>query len=335
MILKKRTSKLLKQGFKLFLTYCTVLFVIYFTSCEVNPTEELTSGFTVNKREGSVPLTVSFKSKANGAARQVWEFGDSSKSTEQNPVHTYYDTGNFVVTFTTYGSGKLVSSSSTTISVTEPTADFSIDQKSEWAPSKINLSNLTDWASELTFDFGNGGSSNEQNPSVLFKDGGTYDITLTAKGTINNITWNKSVTKTIVIKEEPSKIFISNINLTKYPEKQPDGSEWVTGGNPNVYVRLIDAMSGEVLWQSNTLENFNSNSLPKEFSKIDYTIDDLSKKYAIELIHAGNTFNTWMGGYYLKGEEWKSVDGSPYPNQITLKHPNTETEFKIDIEWLP
>ena len=335
MIFNKQTPRFLKTGIKPFFVCSAILFVLYFASCDENSTEEPTSGFTVNKREGSVPLTVSFNSRANGATGYVWEFGDGSKSTEQNPTHTYYDTGNFVVTFTVQGTGDDVYKSYTTITVKEPTVDFAIDQKSEWAPNKINLSNLTDWASDLTFEFGNGEKSNEQNPSVFYSNGGTYDIKLTAKGTINKTEWNKSVTKTIVIKEEPTKIFISNINLIKYPEKQPDGSEWETGGNPNIYVQLIDAMSGEILWKSNTISNFQPNNLPKQFSQVDYTINDLSKKYAIEILHDGNIVNNWMGGFYVKGEEWKSKDGSPYPKQITLKYPNTETEFQIDIKWLP
>lgn len=47
---------------------------------------------------GSAPLTVTFHDISTGSPeRWLWQFGDGSTSTEQNPVHTYYLNGTYTV----------------------------------------------------------------------------------------------------------------------------------------------------------------------------------------------------------------------------------------------
>jgi len=43
---------------------------------------------------------VSFTGNATGASEFSWDFGDNTSDTAQNPVHTYQDTGTYVVYFT-------------------------------------------------------------------------------------------------------------------------------------------------------------------------------------------------------------------------------------------
>ena len=45
----------------------------------------------------SAPLTVQFANTSTGATAYIWDFGDSTTSTDINPVHTYTDTGVFTV----------------------------------------------------------------------------------------------------------------------------------------------------------------------------------------------------------------------------------------------
>jgi len=47
---------------------------------------------------------VSFTDQSAGASSWLWDFGDGNSSTQQNPVHTYANSGTFVVTLTVNGS---------------------------------------------------------------------------------------------------------------------------------------------------------------------------------------------------------------------------------------
>lgn len=66
-----------------------------------------TSGFTytINNKE------VKFNNTAIYAEEYVWDFGDSSSSTEKSPTHTYVSPGKYKVSLTSTGiTGKTESS---------------------------------------------------------------------------------------------------------------------------------------------------------------------------------------------------------------------------------
>ena len=55
------------------------------------------ANFTSNVTTGYAPLTVQFTDLSKNATSWKWNFGDATYSTEQNPVHTYTEEGNFTV----------------------------------------------------------------------------------------------------------------------------------------------------------------------------------------------------------------------------------------------
>jgi PKD repeat protein len=55
--------------------------------------------FSTSKTFGPAPLTVDFTDTSiNGPTSWIWDFGDGTRATEQNPSHTYGSAGNFTVT---------------------------------------------------------------------------------------------------------------------------------------------------------------------------------------------------------------------------------------------
>jgi len=57
--------------------------------------------FSANTTSGNAPLNVQFTdTSSNYPTSWIWDFGDSSTSTEQNPTHTYTKPGNYTVTLT-------------------------------------------------------------------------------------------------------------------------------------------------------------------------------------------------------------------------------------------
>jgi len=54
--------------------------------------------FTASPRQGPLPLTVQFSDQSTGVPESwTWNFGDGALSSEQNPQHTYTETGAFTV----------------------------------------------------------------------------------------------------------------------------------------------------------------------------------------------------------------------------------------------
>jgi PKD repeat protein len=57
--------------------------------------------FTATPTSGKRPLKVKFTDQSTGYPTSwIWEFGDKSKSTSQNPIHKYTSAGSHTVTLT-------------------------------------------------------------------------------------------------------------------------------------------------------------------------------------------------------------------------------------------
>jgi len=116
-----------------------------------------------------------------------WSFGDGSSSSLQNPVHTYASTGNYSVTLS-------ISSANCSDSVTQTVvvsngnpsgcqAAFSAFPDST-NPSLIYFTDLsTGGPTSWSWNFGDGNTSNSQNPSHLYTSAGSYSVSLIIHGT--------------------------------------------------------------------------------------------------------------------------------------------------------
>jgi PKD repeat protein len=70
------------------------------------------SPFRANRTADPAPLTVSFYDLTlGGPVKWIWDFGDTSGSSERNPVHTFKSPGKYTVTMNTVISGSMYSNS--------------------------------------------------------------------------------------------------------------------------------------------------------------------------------------------------------------------------------
>ena len=99
---------------------------------------------------------------------------------------------------------------------TPPKADFSFSADPE-DYTLISFSNTSSSATDYSWDFGNGETSTDKNPSSTFPDG-TYTVTLTATDKLGA---SNTVTKEITI-EQPAK-FIPNILEAGFEDGTLDG----------------------------------------------------------------------------------------------------------------
>jgi outer membrane protein OmpA-like peptidoglycan-associated protein len=79
-----------------------------------------TARCTATPSSGAPPLTVDFRSVGTsdaGVKSYAWDFGDGTKSTEQNPKHTYSSAGNYNATCTVTDNNNLTGSGSAPVSV--------------------------------------------------------------------------------------------------------------------------------------------------------------------------------------------------------------------------
>ena len=179
---------------------------------------------------GSVPLNVSFRRETDlKGLIYSWDFGDGNISTTENPVHQYSNIGMYNVNLTIKGE----SGYNRTIFLEKPViaerpsippiADFTQNNTNGGAPvsikfSDISTGDITGWS----WNFGDGISSNEQNPVHNYTVPGKYSVSLFVSGPGGNHTVKKEDLILIgTILPKPDKIPESTSTNIPAPEVTP------------------------------------------------------------------------------------------------------------------
>ena len=144
-----------------------------------------TADFTANPLVGIAPLSVQFADSSTGLPTSwLWEFGDGSTSTSANPLHVYQNNGSFSVRLTvSNSSGQDTRSKTGYITVASnpspPVADFSGNPLTGSAPLAVQFSDQSSGGTAWFWEFGDGASSSERNPSHSYQTAGSFSIRLT------------------------------------------------------------------------------------------------------------------------------------------------------------
>jgi len=128
---------------------------------------------------GCSPLLVHFKNLSENAESYLWDFGDKTSSSEQNPSHTYNIAGNYIVKLTvTNIAGE--SSHNGIITVYEkPTAVFNVYPTEVINNAQIVVfTDFSNFSVSWLWNFGDGTTSVEESPWHKYSAEGTYKITL-------------------------------------------------------------------------------------------------------------------------------------------------------------
>ncbi|MFN5224786.1 MAG: PKD domain-containing protein [Bacteroidota bacterium] len=130
---------------------------------------------------GCAPFTANLYDNSSSSSSWLWSFGDGATSTSANAIHTYNQAGVYNVTLQTQSNGSSCSqfvNPFITYVLTEGEANFSVTNTlcppytSTFIDSSIN-------AVSWLWDFGDGTTSTLQNPSHVYTNGGSYNVSLT------------------------------------------------------------------------------------------------------------------------------------------------------------
>lgn len=141
----------------------------------------LVASFTATPVQGQVPLTVQFvDTSTDQPVSWLWNFGDGVTNRTQNPVHTFTTSGVYTVRLdATNNLGSCWYTS--TISVSPLVASFTSNQTTGPVPLIVQFTDKsTDQPTSWNWTFGDGTSSNLQNPVHTYMKNGTYTINLSA-----------------------------------------------------------------------------------------------------------------------------------------------------------
>ncbi|HVG42037.1 MAG TPA: PKD domain-containing protein, partial [Chitinophagaceae bacterium] len=199
--------------------------------------------FISDKQSGCFPVNIQFNDKStpvNGYKNEswLWDFGNGTQSTQQNPRATYKSSGNFTV-FLKVTNDKGCSKTITKINHIDITPGVSIGFNNPQltvcnTPYTIPFANTTTGPGTVQYnwDFGDGGKSTAQNPTHSYTKDGTYPVTLIATsnlGCSDTLVKDKAVIipKTATDFKIPDTICVNKpLFLFNSTDPEPENSVW-------------------------------------------------------------------------------------------------------------
>ena len=164
-------------------------------SCPVSETQTVSisapiADFPAPPKFGCGPLTVNFTdassiSGTNTIVGWAWDFGDGSTSTAQNPSHVYDKPGLYNVKLRITDSKGCTNEKTRVnyVQVIGPDVQFGTTTTTLLGgPGAVTFQDQTTFGAPITswaWSFGDGGTSNLQNPTHTYNTSGTFDVNLT------------------------------------------------------------------------------------------------------------------------------------------------------------
>ena len=228
-------------------------------------------------------MDVKFTDKSTGnVSGWNWDFGDGTTSTEQNPTHTYSTPGTYTVILTVTGPGgdkSKIQTNYITVNYPAPIAGFDTNTTKGTAPLNVKFTdkstgNVTSWK----WNFGDGTTSTEQNPTHKYIKAGTYTVKLT----VTNHGSSTVQTKIITVIPETTK---------------PTAKASLNGGiyNTNKSVTLSMNEKGSIYYTTNGTTPTTTST--KYTSPISIASTTILKFFAVDI--AGNKSHGYKMTYII------------------------------------
>ena len=169
------------------------------------------AAFSTPNLSGCAPLVVNFTSNSLDVDSYLWEFGDSTTSTNQNPAHIYNRPGIYSVSLI---ASNLLGCSDTLVKsqyirVLGPITNFTASAFSGCDPFLVDFSDLSQDAVNWSWFFGDGYASTSQNPAHLYQDTGSFTASLVTHDTAGCASYYE-LPQQIVVYPIPRSSFTTN-----------------------------------------------------------------------------------------------------------------------------
>lgn len=190
-----------------------------------------------------------------------WDFGDGNTSTSENPTHAYAAGGTYNATLTVTNILGCTDSYSTTVNALNvPLLGGIIGDDGDGntincllpgnptTSQTVSFFNNTTGAVSYTWDFGNGNTSTDPNPSNFYDTFGTFPVTMTATGP-NGCT----VTETIEVVFEKFVSASLVLDVTEYSGCAPLSLSTLTNNSINANTFVWDFGDGSAPYTTTTM----------------------------------------------------------------------------------
>ncbi len=161
------------------------------------PIDPPEAAFALSDSVVAVDTDIRFEDRStNNPTQWLWDFEGSGQETAENPFRRWQQPGTYTVRLTAINEGGRSTTETEVTVLARPTASFRFEMVDDDTVRFINESANAD---SYTWNFGDGTTSNEANPTHDFR-GGSFDVTLTASNEVASAT---SQSQRITISQPP------------------------------------------------------------------------------------------------------------------------------------
>src|SRR6185312_1582759 len=191
-----------------YLFFTALIFLLRFTAFSQISASTLT---------GCAPLVgVTFSYTPGGATNPLWNFGDGTSASLQNPTHTFATKGTYVVTYTATG----VSAQSVTITVFgKPSPSFTVTTPAQGCiPLAISFQDNSTSGGGATIStwqwgFGDGGFSltNSATQTYTYSVGGQFNVNIKITDS-NHCDSSITINNMVIVSQKPTVSLVTSPN---------------------------------------------------------------------------------------------------------------------------
>ncbi|NGP90182.1 PKD domain-containing protein [Fodinibius halophilus] len=209
-----------------------------------------------------------------------------------------------------------------------PTASFSVEGDM-FTGGEIQFNNSSKDADSYTWEFGDGTTANESNPTKSYTEYGKVTVTLTAK----NEDGEDSISKTITV--EPKTMFIKKIEIVDMPFTNENGEGWDTNSAPDVFINLLNDVGGKHTMGS-TYTDLGKSDLPAyweyqspglEIGRVDFDTNFIFSIIDEDEFTANEFIESVPTDYFTIRKQWLSET----PETAEVK--SDEGTIRLTLEW--
>ncbi|MFC5282542.1 PKD domain-containing protein [Pedobacter alpinus] len=203
-------------------------------------------------------VIVKFNNKSIGAIAYLWDFGDGTVSTDENPVHQFGNTkAAYTVTLISYSSFGCATTSEKVDYIKlgiAPKADFTVSPglTIQYPNYRFEFKNKTaGTANTYTWDFGDGTTSSLTDPIHSYADTGSYKVNLLVT---NQSGCSSMFSQTVRIIGTPGNLFIPNAFMPNSLTNEIRTFQAKGSGMAEWHLRIFNKW-GQMVWETHLLDD--------------------------------------------------------------------------------
>lgn len=206
-----------------------------------------------------------------------------------------------------------------------PSGDFSVRYNGTIVPAEVVFTSTVLDATSYSWNFGDGSTSVEENPTHTFYTAGTYSVVLTAKGKGGTTT----ISHTVTVRNKPTSVKIKSFQIDAMPFLDANGSGWDPNSGPDVYFKITNNSTTTYIDGSGSIDyDVIPGDLPIGWNlSTPLTVSPLNQIRAFALYDYDSLDpDDFIGGIYINMSNYPD-----YPDVITMEYGNFK--FRIGVTW--